>query len=718
MRRLGRAWRIAAASFLSLLVLLTLLVVFFPWDVLREPVNRYVSGKTGRDFAITRHLDVKLGRETTITLDGVRFANPAWARDAQLVEADKIELDIAFWPLVRGRIEMPRLHLYNPRVSLQQEADGRRSWAMGEDTSDESNLPKIGTVRVDGGLVRYLAPAYGADIDLQFNLADAQQALPLQYSAKGKWKNQAFTAEGRAGDVMRLHEIGENLRFPLKIEAKAGRTSLRAEGSVSSLASLEGIDAAVDLRGSDLADLYALLGVVLPNTPAYALKGQLSVRGEQWQVAGMQGKLGTSDLSGNLTYDMGPAVPLLSGKIQSRVLDMDDLAPLIGLTPSQQANIKQASDTADQTGTVNTAINTATNTANTAVAKPAASTTTRQAATMTTSAGSARVLPNAPLDTQRLAAMNADVVYTAHTIRHVQAVPIEQGSVHVRLQDSTLRLDPLSLGVAGGRIQGHVIIEGKGRPANVQAVLSVRNMQLDRMFPTVSRMKDSLGRLNGDIDLRGPGNSVAQWLGSSSGHVQVAMGEGRFSNLLLEVVGLDGAEIIKFFLQGDRNVELRCAAAAFNVQKGLMTSETLVLDTSDTVVLGEGRVNLADETLNITLRPAPKDRSFLSLRSPLKIGGTFSDPAAGPDKGALAGRAGLALALGAINPLLALAATIETGPGVDTDCATVLAEAKNVAAKDSSEKRGSASTPPVARKPGDTETSRQAANAGVTPVRR
>jgi hypothetical protein len=48
---------------------------------------------------------------------------------------------------------------------------------------------------------------------------------------------------------------------------------------------------------------------------------------------------------------------------------------------------------------------------------------------------------------------------------------------------------------------------------------------------------------------------------------------------------------------------------------------------------------------------------------------------AGPEKTALAGRAGLALLLGAINPLLALAATIETGPGQDADCTDVLKRA-------------------------------------------
>jgi AsmA family protein len=35
----------------------------------------------------------------------------------------------------------------------------------------------------------------------------------------------------------------------------------------------------------------------------------------------------------------------------------------------------------------------------------------------------------------------------------------------------------------------------------------------------------------------------------------------------------------------------------------------------------------------------------------------------------------VALALGSVNPLLALAATIETGPGKDADCGSILREA-------------------------------------------
>ena len=112
-----------------------------------------------------------------------------------------------------------------------------------------------------------------------------------------------------------------------------------------------------------------------------------------------------------------------------------------------------------------------------------------------------------------------------------------------------------------------------------------------------------------------------------------------------------------------------------------MTSKVIVLDTTDTVINGSGQINLANETLDILLKPEPKDKSILSLRSPLKIAGTFAAPTAGPDKAALGVRAGLAIALGVVNPFLALLATIETGPGQDADCTGALAIASNPKSK-------------------------------------
>jgi uncharacterized protein involved in outer membrane biogenesis len=287
------------------------------------------------------------------------------------------------------------------------------------------------------------------------------------------------------------------------------------------------------------------------------------------------------------------------------------------------------------------------------------------------------VLPVAALDLARLKRMDADVSYAATRVTHAKQLPLDRMDVHVRLGGGVLQLDPMKLGVAGGRVAGRIRIDGNSNPAMAEAHIDARALELNKLFPGVKLTQASFGKIHGDIDLKGRGNSVAQMLGTSSGEVALLMGRGQISNLLMELAGIDGAEILKFLMGGDQNVTLRCAAAAFDVKRGLMSSRALVLDTTDTVVYGDGQVSLADEAMDLTLRPYPKDMSILSLRSPLKVSGSFAGPKVGPDKGALAGRAGLALALGAVNPLLALAATVETGPGQDSNCGPALREASS-----------------------------------------
>lgn len=99
-----------------------------------------------------------------------------------------------------------------------------------------------------------------------------------------------------------------------------------------------------------------------------------------------------------------------------------------------------------------------------------------------------------------------------------------------------------------------------------------------------------------------------------------------------------------------------------------MQTRALAFDTTDTLIVGEGSIDLGEETLDLELRPRPKDRSLLSLRSPLVVDGTFANPGFRPDMGRLGVRGAIALALGSIAPPAALLATIELGPGDDADC--------------------------------------------------
>jgi AsmA family protein len=653
-RSTGVRW---VAGIAILLVVMMVLIAFFPWDMLRQPINRYVSGQLGRRFEITQHLDVRLGRTTTVFADGVEIANPEWASKPLLLKAAAAEFDIHLWPLLFGKVQIPRISLKNPQLGLQVESDGRRTWALSRDTSDQGAVPDIGSLLVDQGALSYIDSAQGADIAAQFSIAaESSRELPLDFKASGKWKGEKFTASGRTGGVLKLSKNVEG-NFPVQLNALVGRTSLKANGTITDLAELAGVDVSFDMQGRNLDELYKLTGVVLPATPPYKVRGKLLRKGETWIASQMQGTLGSSDVGGSLTFDQSAEVAMLSGKLQSKLLDFEDLGPVIGLAPSARASTAAKPSISAAAGSQG------------AKPQPAAPSAPRANA-------SGKVLPTAVLDLAKLKSMNADVTYSAADIRHVKELPLDKGSVHVLLKSGVLQLDPISLGVAGGSIAGTIKIDSNLTPAAFNARLDVRGAQLNQLFPTIETTKSSLGKVSGKFDLNGRGNSAAQMLGGASGDVAMLMGRGEISNILLEFMGLDGGEVIKFLVRGDRNVQLRCAAAAFDVKQGVMTSRAIVLDTSDTVINGRGQVSFANETLDLVLDPAPKDFSILSFRSPLKIGGTFAAPTASPDKAALAGRAGIALALAAINPLLALAATVETGPGQDADCAGVFANAQ------------------------------------------
>ncbi len=675
------------AGLAVLIVALVLVILFFPWDVLRGPINRYVSDQLGRRFEITQHLSVDLGRTVTVRADGLELANPEWASEPYLVKARAAEFDIRLWPLLRGKVELPRISLIEPLIGLQLEPDGRRTWALSRDTSDTGSSPLIGALTVDAGTLKYRASAQGADMVAQFSLAaegpqpvttagptsTTSTPLPLAYKVAGKWRNAPFTASGRAGGVLQLSKDFQ-AAFPIEVTAAAGNTTLKAKGTIENLQELSGLNASFDIQGRNLEELYQLAGVVLPSTPPYKLRGRLDKHGDVWTARQIQGVLGNSDLSGDLSFNTSAAVPMLTGKVQSKLLDFEDLRPVIGLPVKTAASAPKASSTA---------------VAGPAMAKPVA---------LMKADPSRKVLPTATLDLVRLKSMNADVVYSAANIRHVEELPLEKGSVHVKLNNGVLQLDPLMLGVAGGSLAGKFSVDVNVAPASFDARLALRAVQLNQLFPTIETTKSAFGKISGQVNLTGRGNSAAQMLASSSGDVAVLMGKGELSNILLEFMGLDGGEVIKFFVRGDRNVKLLCSAAAFEVKQGLMSSKVIVLDTADTVINGAGQINLVSETLDITLSPQPKDRSILSFRSPLKIGGTFASPSAGPDKLALGARAGVTLGLAFINPLLALAATIETGPGQDADCRNALAIAADPKAKaQTTTATPLALTPPVKR---------------------
>ena len=659
-----RFFKWAAAALLALLAAVAIFIALYGWNWLRQPIEQYALKKTGRVLALKGDLTLAYHWPLPrITARDVSFANPPWAQEPELFKATSAEIELDVLQLLRGRWVVPSVHLGNAAVFLERNPDGRKSWLLDLQQKDETARVQIGRVTMDQAQLGYDDPAEKTRIRSEVDSINPQQPAAiysLAFNAQGQFKGNAFSAKGSGGSVIALRD--ETTAYPLKVEAKFGRTEVSSEGTVTGLLALSTLDMKLALRGDNLDQLFPLIGIATPRTRPYSLNGRLQRAGNEWSYQDFTGKFGQSDIAGSAKVSLAGQRPMVVANLTSNLLDIDDLGPLIG---ARSGSVKAARQAAEQAPVESGAAASDQNT--NAIAEPA-----KTPARM-------RVLPDLPFNTARWNTLDAEVNLRAKAIRRAEALPLENLRVNMVLRNAVVTLDPLDFGVAGGHLSGVIKLDGSKRPIQAQARIKAQKLLLAKLFPLSPLSKVSIGQVNGVFDLKGTGDSVGRMLATSEGKIGLVAAGGQISRLMMEKAGLHLWEMLQLNLAGDQLIDLRCAVADFDVKAGVLRPNVLILDTQVTTITGSGTIDLAREQLDITLNQKTKNTSPLALRSPLLLRGSFVKPVVGVDKGKLVARALGAVTLGLLNPLLALVPLIDPGPGKDSDCGPLLAAAKPVA---------------------------------------
>ena len=627
-------------AFALLAVAIVVLVLLWDWNWFKGPIERQIEKRTGREFDIAGDLDVDLGWIATIRADQVRFGNAAWSQQPTMASVDRVEFELELKPLFRRNVRIPALRLRQPVLNLEIGPDRIGNWKFG---ASGKLQPEFRRVWIDAGKLAFLDAADKTDIKVDVISAPPkgdETAPPITAKGGGRWHGNRFTVQGRAESPLELRNPDSPYR--LDARATAGTTRAHARGTLLDPLRLRDFDLKLALSGQNLEDLYPLLGLALPASPPYSFDGRftrkIAPEGKSgrvvWHYDGFTGKVGDSDLGGNASVESGGKRPYLRALLTSRRLDFDDLAGFIGAAP--------------QTG-------------------GGEATNPELAALAARQQARPRVLPDTPYKLDRLRAMDADVRWKALRIS-APKLPLDDMDAHLKLEDGLLRLDPLNFGVAGGDIRSVIRMDAREATIRTRAQIAARGLNLRQLLPDAKLANDAIGKVGGTVAIAGSGNSIAKMLATSDGDIAIGMGSGQISNLLMEWAGLDIAEALKFLITKDRLVPVRCAFGDFTGRDGIMTTRALAFDTTDTIIIGDGTISLRDETLDLRLRPRPKDRSIFSLRSPLLVSGTFKNSSFRPDLKRVGLRGAIALTLASIAPPLALLATIEPGPGEDSSC--------------------------------------------------
>lgn len=624
------------------LLVLVLAAILFDWSRLAPWLGTRLSYEMGREVTVA-DLDVDWSWHPRIIISGLRVANADWGSEEPLADIDRLNVTVSLPALLRGRLELPRIMLDKPRLLLEQDAQGRPNWdftagdlaAEAAAPDNRREMPLIGALSITGGTLDYHDQRKGIDFSSRLDSiaaegGDGGEAVRL--SGEGTLEGKPFTLTLTGGALLALR--ASDAPYPLRLEAVAGGTRFTLDGSMRDPVKLDGADLALLLSGPDLAEIFPIFGIPTPTTAAYELHGRLR-RGEGlWRVDDLAGRVGKSDLSGWVSVDPRQEVPLIRGELVSRQLRLVDLGGLIGLDPGQD--------------------------------DPSAGV-----------APAGRVLPAVPVKVERLRAADMDISFTGATVE-APGLPLRELGFHLRLTGGLLTLDPLRFEADIGQVTGNVVLDGTGDLPVGTFNLDIRNLGLKPFFKNTVFAAETDGNMAGRIRLRGTGRSLADILGTSDGEMLLLMENGRISHLLVEVAGLDAAEVLGRLIGGDKPVGVRCLVADFAVVKGDMQSRTLVLDTTDTNIGGQLQLDLSKEALAGRLRPKPKDVSPLTARVPILISGTLAAPHIGIEGGRLAGKGAAALALGTLlTPLAAIIPFLDAGGGEDSPCRTLIREASS-----------------------------------------
>ncbi|HET8562252.1 MAG TPA: AsmA family protein, partial [Candidatus Binatia bacterium] len=359
---------------------------------------------------------------------------------------------------------------------------------------------------------------------------------------------------------------------------------------------MKGEDVTLDIQGDDMANLFPLIRLVFPSTPPYRLKGHLKHEGKLWSFSNFSGRVGESDLAGNIRVDTAPKRHVMKADLVSKLLDFDDLAGFIGGTPG------------------------------TAPGETASEEQKKQAAVENESD---RIFPDQRYDLERLRAMDAEVRLQAKRIL-APNLPIDNLNAKLSLNDGVLRFEPAVFGVADGRIELYSTFDGSKQPAKVKIDARLRQLDLKRFLSSTFAQK-TIGPIGGRIVLSGTGESFRELMATASGSTFVVMSGGEISELLTRLAGLNVARTLGVLVRGDQPVPIRCAAVDLQGKDGQMGVQTLVFDTANSVITGQGNIDLRDEKVDIVLLPVPKDFSPFSLRSFIRVNGRFKNISAFPD---------------------------------------------------------------------------------------
>ena len=582
----------------------------YDFNSLKPQITDAARNATGRELVINGNIDLAISLHPALVVENIRFQNAAWGSRPDMAMLKKLEVKLALVPLLGGTVEIERLILLEPDILIETDESGASNTAFGtgkpetkkaretsEPAGGKMTVPAFGfrELLIQDGVITYKNRQTGESHQVfltRMALNGAGIESPLALDMAGTYKDHAFTAGGDLGPLKAVVDEKEAWSFDLTASALAMDVGLK--GTIRNPLAQEGLEIAFSIQGKDFGELERVAGTDIPFPPPLELSGKVSDPGPKtYRISDFTILLGETGLKGEIVLDLAGNRPGLTASLSSERVD---LRPLMAHTKKSAAGSRPKGK-----------------------AEPAE-----------------KVFPSTPLPLDGLSAVDADLLFKAGRLL-TPHLAVSDLDMKMTLKDGNLAVKPLTAMVGGGTLEATADLVPRGKKTTLGATLKMDSLDIKRMLKELKADDIASGKLDLDLNLRGRGDSVASLMGSLDGTITVIMDEGLIRNKYLDLVGGDLMSNLIGMLnpaaEAKENTVVNCLVNRFDIRKGVAGTTVMVFDTDQMSVVGDGKIDLGNETIDLGIKPQPKKGlasfglSLGELAKPFKLGGTLAKPA-------------------------------------------------------------------------------------------
>jgi uncharacterized protein involved in outer membrane biogenesis len=242
------------------------------------------------------------------------------------------------------------------------------------------------------------------------------------------------------------------------------------------------------------------------------------------------------------------------------------------------------------------------------------------------------LFPETPLPVNLLTAADLDLSLRTDRLIMPKADMLDL-AVDLKLEDGDLQIGPVSFRGKDGTVTGRLHARPVADALTIDASMEVDNVRLG-LLAADSQDRSVVPAFFGRAELRGTGSSVHEIMASSNGFLDLREGSGKLygimesrltGDLILQIL-----QTLNPLYKKEPYVKLECAFYNVRIDDGLLTLEDVAVQSDKLALIALGQANLADETLDLSIRMRPRKGFGVSIggvaNSFLKVGGTLTEP--------------------------------------------------------------------------------------------